>query len=299
MPDVVAAEAPEVRGKLQWVGMDRVELPVNLEAGKGMVSQIPAETDIYVNLIDETAKGIHMSRLFLAATSNFEDSKLSPQLINSILTEFLRSHEGISDRASLKLRFEYMCKRPALKSDNLAWRKYPVEILASKLRGEEMQLELGLDIQYSSTCPCSAALSRQMNQENFKESFSGRDSLAFEEILSWLGKRESVAATPHAQRSLAKVYMKLASNTENFEFETYIEGLEKALGTPVQAAVKREDEQEFARLNASNLMFGEDASRKLQDYLNSLPEVLDFRGKVSHFESLHPHDAVSSFCKNY
>ena len=37
--------------------------------------------------------------------------------------------------------------------------------------------------------------------------------------------------------------------------------MEAALGTPVQTAVKREDEQAFARLNGRNLMFCEDAPR--------------------------------------
>ena len=34
-----------------------------------------------------------------------------------------------------------------------------------------------------------------------------------------------------------------------------IDEIERSLGTPVQMVVKREDEQEFAKLNAENLMF--------------------------------------------
>jgi GTP cyclohydrolase I len=73
--------------------------------------------------------------------------------------------------------------------------------------------------------------------------------------------------------------------------------IEAALKTPVQAAVKREDEQEFARLNGENLMFCEDAGRRMRVALESIEEVLDFHIEARHLESLHPHDAVSAVVK--
>jgi len=72
-----------------------------------------------------------------------------------------------------------------------------------------------------------------------------------------------------------------------------IDRIEAALGTPVQTAVKREDEQAFARLNAENLMFCEDAARRIQAALDSDERVHDFWIRASHFESLHPHDAIA------
>jgi GTP cyclohydrolase I len=72
-----------------------------------------------------------------------------------------------------------------------------------------------------------------------------------------------------------------------------IDALESALATPVQTAVKREDEQAFARLNAENLMFCEDAARRMQKALDEDERIADFWVKASHFESLHPHDAVA------
>jgi GTP cyclohydrolase I len=47
-------------------------------------------------------------------------------------------------------------------------------------------------------------------------------------------------------------------------FVELIDLVENTLKTPVQAAVKREDEREFARLNGANLMFCEDAGRRLK-----------------------------------
>ena len=61
--------------------------------------------------------------------------------------------------------------------------------------------------------------------------------------------------------------VKLDSNIHEFDVVTLINTLEDELKTPVQAAVKREDEQEFARLNGQNLMFCEDAARKIKALL--------------------------------
>jgi len=68
--------------------------------------------------------------------------------------------------------------------------------------------------------------------------------------------------------------------------------LEETIGTPVQTMVKRSDEQEFARLNADNLIFCEDAARKLKAMLEKSGWVKDYWFKVEHQESLHAHNAV-------
>jgi GTP cyclohydrolase I len=61
----------------------------------------------------------------------------------------------------------------------------------------------------------------------------------------------------------------------------------------VQTAVKREDEQAFAELNAANLMFCEDAARRVAAALANDARVDRYEVRVAHFESLHPHDAVA------
>jgi len=72
-----------------------------------------------------------------------------------------------------------------------------------------------------------------------------------------------------------------------------IDAVEDALQTPVQAAVKREDEQTFAHLNGQNLMFCEDAGRRVRAALEARGDVADYWVRATHEESLHPHDAVS------
>jgi hypothetical protein len=82
-----------------------------------------------------------------------------------------------------------------------------------------------------------------------------------------------------------------------FPIVELIDELESALKTPVQATVKREDEQAFTRLNGSNLMFCEDAGRRIQTALNGDERILDFWARCTHYESLHPHNAVSVVTK--
>ena len=54
--------------------------------------------------------------------------------------------------------------------------------------------------------------------------------------------------------------------------------------------MKRADEQAFAALNGQNLMFVEDAARRIEAALGEYPRP---SVHVRHLESLHPHDAVA------
>ena len=60
----------------------------------------------------------------------------------------------------------------------------------------------------------------------------------------------------------------------------------------MQTAVKREDEQEFALRNGQNLMFCEDAARRVKQVLEA-GDYQDYRVRIEHQESLHAHDAVA------
>lgn len=66
------------------------------------------------------------------------------------------------------------------------------------------------------------------------------------------------------------------------------------MAPPLQTAVRRADEQAFARLNGAKLMYVEDAARRVQAALAALAQhYAQARVTVRHMESLHPHDAVA------
>jgi len=296
MPDIANEAKPDVAGELAWVGMNEIEMPVRIEDDAGGLIQSTALVTAYVNLKDPEARGIHMSRLYLHLDQIFSQRPLNPCTLRQLLRAFLDSHEGLSDRALVRVDFDYVTRRPALASDNEGWRRYPVSMIAI-LEGGEFSLEMGLEVLYSSTCPCSAALARQLIQDQFKRDFSGQLQVDVKEIEAWLGSEEGVIATPHSQRSAAELRVRLTPSFEMFPIIELIDEIENALKTPVQATVKREDEQAFALLNGRNLMFCEDAGRRIQTALNDDERILDFWARCTHYESLHPHNAVSVITK--
>jgi GTP cyclohydrolase IB len=292
MPDVANEVKPAVAGVLEWVGMGDMEMPVSVSDANGRVVTSGARVNAFVNLKRPDVRGIHMSRLYLHVDRHLSAEAITPQSIRHILKDFLDSHADLSDKAKLSIHFDYMVRRPALVTDNSGWKSYPVRI-SGIMDKNQFSLELGLDAAYSSTCPCSAALARQLIQEQFGKDFSPENNLDYQQVMSWLGSEQGIMATPHSQRSIAEVKVKLSSDFVQFPLIELIDTIENALKTPVQAAVKREDEQAFARLNGQNLMFCEDAARRLQSALNTDTRIQDFWVQASHFESLHPHNAVA------
>jgi len=296
MPDIANEARPDVSGRLEWVGMNEIEVPVRIQDDNGDLIQSTAIVTAYVNLVDPDVRGIHMSRLYLHLDQAFRDQPISPLVLRKILRSFLDSHEGLSDRALVRVDFDYVVRRSALTSDNEGWRRYPVSMIGI-LEGQDFSLEMGLEVLYSSTCPCSAALARQLIQEQFERDFAAGEPVSFERVHEWLGSEQGIRATPHSQRSAAELRVRLLPAFQMFPIIELIDRVEGALKTPVQATVKREDEQAFALLNGTNLMFCEDAGRRLQTALNDDPRILDFWARCTHYESLHPHNAVSVITK--
>jgi len=85
----------------------------------------------------------------------------------------------------------------------------------------------------------------------------------------------------------------LQDHLQTLPLKELIDDAAAALGTAVQTAVKRADEQAFALANGQNLMFCEDAARRLNLALKRSDAVKAFHLKVIHAESLHAHDAVA------
>ena len=292
MPDIAHETRAQFPGVLDWVGMDQMEMPVILTLADGRTITTPARAAAFVDLADRDERGIHMSRLFLALDEALTDHELSPALLADTLQTFVDKHDTISGSALIHLEFDVMVRRKALSSDESGWRTYPVSVTAMR-DGDTVTIDLGATITYSSTCPCSAALSRQLIQEKFDQDFPGDGPIERDAVRAWIGTDQGVVATPHSQRSLAEVKVRLGDGTKEVDPLALIDLVEDALKTPVQAAVKREDEQAFAHLNGQNLMFCEDAGRRVRAALERIDGVEDYWVRATHQESLHPHDAVS------
>ena len=304
LPDVATTDSPAVALPLDWVGMDGIDLPIKLGG-----LRVPVSVDVAVDLPRAEVKGIHMSRLHRLLNEIAEHRELTPGILAMLLQDMVDSHADCGTTAARTVwRFKLLRARPALVTPGLSgWQAYPVTLCA-QWRDGALSLRLTVDVTYSSTCPCSAALSRQVLKDAFLRDFAGMESLAPQAMAAWLETNGSLA-TPHSQRSVAQVSVDVAlaggpsqagcdtdvgepESVDALGIEALIARIEAALGTAVQTAVKRADEQAFAQRNGQNLMYVEDATRRILASLAGAYQNVQVA--VRHLESLHPHDAVAS-----
>lgn len=297
LPDVSKIDSRNQYETLDWVGMNGIHIPTLLADSIHGECALDASVQAYVNLENTASRGIHMSRLYLQLSQNLANKSLDVNNLSKTLKGFLNTHKTLSSRAFIEMAFDFSVNRPALKSDNNGWKSYPTKVIGSLDEGG-IALELWVTIPYSSTCPASAALSRQLIQDAFTREFADEPQATLEQMVAFLGSTDGIVATPHSQRSLAQVKVKLDVNSSNdLPLTELINQVEGVLKTAVQTAVKREDEQEFALLNGQNLLFCEDAARRVKSVLNGCEHYLDFWLRVNHLESLHAHDAVAVVTK--
>ena len=208
MPDITNDTESGSGTALNWVGMSRIELPVMLRNSSGQTFQSLASVQAYVNIAKPEVKGIHMSRLYLLLDQKLGMAELTPALLQEVVAEFIVSQEGISDSAFIECKLDYFERRASLKSDNTGWKNYPLRLQASSRKGV-VSTELELEIPYSSTCPCSAALARQLIQQSFEDKFGAEGQVEAKDVSTWLRTPKGTSATPHSQRSIAQVRLRL------------------------------------------------------------------------------------------
>ena len=190
LPDVANEAGPLASGRLDWVGMDEIVMPLRL-AGSAADLAVPARIRAAVNLTRPDIRGIHMSRLYLHVDRALSAEPVSQSSLRHLLRNFLESHADPSDSALLRASFPLMLRRRALRSENSGWRTYPVTVEAVLVRGQ-FTVELGVEVVYSSTCQASAALARQEIQEAFLRYFPTTDrSIAIRFTPGWAASRAS------------------------------------------------------------------------------------------------------------
>ena len=291
LPDVAQENNPALYPPLNKVGMSGIDLPCRLLHSDLSVTLVIAKANIHVDIATPGHRGIHMSRLYKALQHALAEP-ISTHSIQACLNACIEAHQGISQHACLELRFALPLARDALISRHQGYKSYPV-LLRAEMGPEGYSLELEVEVPYSSTCPCSAALSRKLLSQAFLDAWKDTPSRSIDEMAEWLDTHGSLA-TPHSQRSTARLRVKLQhQNLLVLPVLNLIDQAESSLKTAVQTAVKREDEQAFAALNGQNLMFCEDAARRLSNTLRQNSSWQDYWISVEHHESLHAHDATA------
>lgn len=289
LPDVALTELSAQDMPLAWVGMAGIALPLRLtEQAAGAV--LAARAEVAVDLPRGDVKGIHMSRLHALLDDFSANETLNPASLDALLAAMIASHQDCGTTAArLRLTADVLRRRHALLTAGIGgWHRYPFQIEATRT-GKDWHLSLAVQVLYASTCPCSAALVRQHLRDAFVAEYA-HATPTVEAVADWLSHNGTLA-TPHSQRSEAHVHVTIPHDRTDLGLFALIDCIEQAVATPVQTAVKRADEQAFAKLNGQNLMYVEDAVRRIAAALQ--PAFPDFRLAVRHLESLHAHDAIA------
>lgn len=285
LPDISTQQLACHTSSISWVGMENIALPILLKTDEKTFN-IQTIFNVHIDLPNPQVKGIHMSRLYRQCQNlRF----LSPHNIHEFLKTLIQEHQDCdSTAAQIEFSFQLPLQQNALKTPNIeGWKYYDISIKAQLIK-QQFSIHQEVNIQYSSTCPCSAALSRQLIQEKFLKDFNLQKTIDIHEASAWI-KQQASFATPHSQRSIATIQTPV--DLTGFQLLFLIQLIESSLKTVTQTAVKRADEQEFAKLNGQNLMFVEDAVRKLNHAVQD--HYTTWKIKVNHLESLHSHNAVA------
>lgn len=272
LPDLQNGPSSLIRGRncaIQHVGISNFRLPLTYQTRDG--SPISLETSVTGTVsLDADKKGINMSRIMRSFYAHSEQS-FGFEALTKTVEAYKQSL--ISFDARISLSFSFPQKMQSLRSGMSGYQYYRVGLELRDMDGQAHKL-LHMDYVYSSTCPCSLELSEHARAQ--------RNQLA----------------TPHSQRSVARISLLVDEATGPLWFEDVIDAMRRAVPTETQVMVKREDEQAFAELNAANPIFVEDAARLFSQQFSDDPRISDFRVVASHQESLHSHDAVSVLTGN-
>ena len=267
LPDLQNGPTSLIRGakrQIQHVGISNFRLPIRFRTRDN--GELTLETSVTGTVsLDAEKKGINMSRIMRTFYQS-ADETFSFDVIDRTLDAYKTDLESFDAR--IQMRFSFPMKVGSLRSGLSGYQYYDIALELVEQAGARKKI-VHLDYVYSSTCPCSLELSEHARQT--------RGQLA----------------TPHSQRSVARISVALENDAQVLWFEDLIEMARRAVPTETQVMVKREDEQAFAELNAANPIFVEDAVRLFCEQLQADPRVGDFRVIASHQESLHSHDAVS------
>jgi GTP cyclohydrolase I len=267
LPDLQNGPSSLIKGakqQIQHVGISNFRLPIHFGTRNG--APVMLETSVTGSVsLEADKKGINMSRIMRSFYKHSEEA-FSFEVIEAALDDYKTDLESFDAR--IQMRFSYPMKIQSLRSGLSGYQYYDIALELIE-QDTVRQKIMHLDYVYSSTCPCSLELAEHAR--------ATRQQLA----------------TPHSQRSVARVSIVVDQGTDTLWFEDLIEACRRAVPTETQVMVKREDEQAFAELNAANPIFVEDAARLFCEQLLADNRINDFRVVASHQESLHSHDAVS------
>lgn len=249
---------------IQKVGINDAHLPFLIKTKSGLFQQVLACIKFTVDLPMEY-KGTHMSR-FLEILNVWSQKPVAESEMDYILNDAMEKLEARS--AYLKLDFKYFIDKFAPVSKRKSVLDINCFFSASKKRDEKMEFTLGVEVPFTSLCPCSKEISKY---------------------------------GAHNQRGLMRVQVRFAENEECIYIEDLAALIEQQASCPIYPLLKREDEKYVTEKAYENPKFVEDILRDLVLVLRNIKGLVWFSIECENYESIHNHSAYAShveFVKN-
>ena len=242
---------------IQRVGIKDAHLPFLIKTKEGGFQQVLARVRFTVALPSEY-KGTHMSR-FLEILMPWSQKPLAEQEMEQMLEEALTCLHAQS--AEVELSFKYFVDKQAPVSGRASILDLDCLFTGRKRLGEPMTFQLGIDVPFTSLCPCSKEIS---------------------------------AYGAHNQRSVSRVQLRFRRGIECIYIEDLALLLEQQGSSPIYPLLKREDEKYVTERAYENPKFVEDILRDTVLALRGLEGLAWFSIECENYESIHNHSAFAS-----
>ncbi len=242
---------------IQRVGIKDAHLPFLIKTKSGGFQQVLAKICFTVALPSEY-KGTHMSR-FLEILMPWSQKPLAEPEMDAMLAEALTRLSAKS--AEVKLDFKYFIEKKAPVSGRKSVLDLDCSFKGIKRQGQSMLFELGVNVPFTSLCPCSKEIS---------------------------------AYGAHNQRSVARVALRFKAGFDCIYIEDLAALIEKQGSAPIYPLLKREDEKFVTEEAYENPKFVEDILRDTVISLRELKGLAWFAVECENYESIHNHSAYAS-----
>ncbi|MFV2038137.1 MAG: GTP cyclohydrolase I FolE2, partial [Paracoccaceae bacterium] len=196
LPDLQNGPESLIKGArrhIQHVGISNFRLPIHFQRRDNGALTLETSVTGTVSL-DARKKGINMSRIMRSFYRHAEQT-FSFDTIEAALDDYISDLDSFDAR--IQMRFSYPMKVASLRSGLEGFQYYDFALELVKI-GDKRKKIIHLDYVYSSTCPCSLELSEHARQN--------RGQLA----------------TPHSQRSVARISVEMDCDEACLWFEDLV-----------------------------------------------------------------------------
>ena len=240
---------------IQNVGVSDVRLPFLIKTKADSLQSVLATISLTVNLPKEY-KGTHMSR-FIEILSEWSQKPVSYREMELILMDTVNKLDA--EHAQMDIYFKYFIEKTAPISGLKSMLDVDCLFSAQLTKGKPLDFILGVDVPFTSLCPCSKEIS---------------------------------AYGAHNQRGLMKVKIK-NTNGQFIWIEDLVALMEAEGSCPIYPLLKREDEKYVTEHAYENAKFVEDVLRDLVLSLRQQKSIRWFEVQCENYESIHNHSAYA------